>query len=167
MKNDKKYDTQEDLVVVVDESDKVIKYLPRKKAHKDNILHRTTAILIYNNEGKMLLQKRSKDKDTYAGYYTVAAGGHVLKGQEYEEAAERELFEELRISGKLKYIKTFLVPDKIHTTMTAAFKLIHDGPFVFNTYEIEKVEFFDIKDITNIKKLTPQAKIVLKDLQII
>src|SRR3989344_7121738 len=119
LKNNQKYDAQEDLVVVVDKSDKIIKYLPRKEAHKKNLIHRTTAILVFNKEGKLLLQKRAQDKDTYPGFYTVSAGGHVLKGQDYKEAAQRELYEELMISGKLEYIDTFLVPDNIHMTMTA------------------------------------------------
>lgn len=168
MKNDVKYDTQEDLVVLVDKQDKVIGYKRRKEAHKKNLLHRTTAILIYNKEGKVLLQKRSKDKDTYPGFYTVSAGGHVLKGQDWKEAAERELYEELRVKGDLKYINTFLVPDTIHRTMTAAFKLESEGPFVFNTYEIEGVEFFETDKIKNIESnLTPQARTIFKGIGII
>lgn len=165
MKNNQKFDTQEDLVVVVDKSNKVLKYVPRKEAHKKNLLHRTTAILVFNDKGKLLLQKRAKDKDTYAGFYTVSAGGHVVKGQDYKEAAQRELYEELMISGDLEYIDTFLVTDAIHMTMTAAFKLISNGPFEFNIYEIETVEFFDIEKLKDIKdNLTPQAKIIFTNL---
>lgn len=168
MKNNKRYDTQDDLVVVVDESDKIIDYVSRKEAHKKNLLHRTTAILVFNKEGKLLLQKRNKDKDTYAGFYTVSAGGHVLKGQNYKEGAERELFEELRVSGKLEYIQTFFVPDDIHATMTAAFKVVSDGPFSYNTVEIEGIEFFELKDIKKIKDiLTPQAKVIFKGVKIL
>lgn len=164
LKNNQKFDTQDDLVVVVDKSDKILEYVPRKEAHKKNIMHRTTVILVFNKEGKLLLQKRTRDKDTYPGFYTVSAGGHVLKGQDYKEAAERELYEELMISGKLEYIDTFLVPEG-HITMTAAFKLKSDGPFNFNTYEIEKVEFFDVKKIKEIKdNLTPQARIIFTNL---
>lgn len=163
MKNDTKYDTEEDLVVIVNRSDKIIGYKSRKDAHIENLLHRTTAILVFNNKGEMLLQKRSKDKDTYAGFYTVAAGGHVLKGQSFKKAAERELFEELRISGKLEYIGTFLVLDRTHGTVTAAFKITSEGPFSFNTYEIESVQFFNIEGIKKIEdNLTPQAKTIFK-----
>jgi len=38
-------------------------------------------ILICDNKKRLLLQRRSYKKKTYAGYWIISAGGHVGKGK--------------------------------------------------------------------------------------
>lgn len=75
----------------------------RSKVHRDGDLHGTVHIFIIRKREKsfdLLLQKRSADKDAFPGCYDISSAGHVSAGQEYLEAAYRELEEELGIKAK-------------------------------------------------------------------
>ncbi len=75
----------------------------RSLVHRDGDLHGTVHIFIVrkNDQGEreLLLQKRSATKDAFPGCYDISAAGHVSAGQDYMEAALRELEEELGIKA--------------------------------------------------------------------
>lgn len=55
------------------------------------------------NEDKtydLLLQKRSRGKDSYPGCYDISSAGHVQAGDEFLPSAIRELKEELGIEAR-------------------------------------------------------------------
>lgn len=82
-----------DNVVVVDEDDKIVGVMPRNDAHRNGTLHRVVAVYVENLEGQILVQIRM------TGRLDHSSAGHVDEGEEYLEAAYRELQEELGISG--------------------------------------------------------------------
>ena len=86
-------------VEVVNENDEVIGIIPKSEAHKNGTLHRIAVVYVENKDGKILIQNRAD------GYLDHSSAGHVEPGESYEEAARRELHEELGIKDvKLKYI---------------------------------------------------------------
>ena len=83
----------------------------RGVAHLDGSLHMTAHVWVVreSKEGgyDVLLQKRSRDKDSYPGCYDVSAAGHVRAPEGCLETAVRELSEELGISAapaELQYV---------------------------------------------------------------
>ena len=52
-------------------------------------------VLVYNQENKIFLQRRSNAKQLFPGRWDLSATGHVQAGESREEAAIRELEEEL------------------------------------------------------------------------
>lgn len=75
----------------------------RETAHRNGIRHRTSHVWLlrkYNGKTQVLLQKRSKDKDSYPGCYDISSAGHIPAGEEFLESALRELKEELGIEAK-------------------------------------------------------------------
>ena len=70
----------------------------RAKAHSRGILHRTAHVWIIDG-GNILLQKRSKTKDSYPGLLDISSAGHVDAGDDLIGSALRELKEELGISA--------------------------------------------------------------------
>lgn len=71
--------------------------------HRDGDLHRTVHMWVVRKREDggidVLLQKRSKDKDSYPGCYDISSAGHVQAGDDFENAALRELEEELGIKA--------------------------------------------------------------------
>lgn len=124
---------------VVDENDVVIKRELRSVVHAENLLHRAIHILIFNDAGELFLQKRSQLKDQYPGVWGTSCAGHVDSGEHYDEAAYRELREELGIEAphleELLYLPA--CPQTGHE-FVKVYKLQHNGPFVLQPEEIDE-----------------------------
>ncbi|MEP6822650.1 MAG: 16S rRNA (adenine(1518)-N(6)/adenine(1519)-N(6))-dimethyltransferase RsmA, partial [Chthoniobacterales bacterium] len=89
---------------VVDAADRVIGAAPRSTVHGNNLLHRAVHILLFNDAGEVFLQKRSLLKDRHPGVWDSSAAGHVDAGEEYDDAAERDLKEELGVQSRLERV---------------------------------------------------------------
>lgn len=55
-------------------------------------------ICIFNSRGQLLIQKRSREKKTWAELWDVSAAGGVDAGENSRQAAQRECWEELGFS---------------------------------------------------------------------
>ena len=153
----------EEILIVVDEDDKVLDYLPRSEVHAKKLLHRTITVITFNSKGELVLQKRSLQKDTYPGMYGNAIGGHVSKGQTFEEAAKQEAQEELEVDIPLEFIKKQVLNDPEHPTLTEIFKLTFDGPYKFNPEEIDEVITVPISKVNAmVDQLSPSTVLSLK-----
>jgi isopentenyldiphosphate isomerase len=80
-------------VIWVDENDNVLGQVSSKKAHQEGLWHRISVVYLTNDNGQILIQKRTDGKLDHS------AAGHVDAGESYLKAAKRELYEELGISG--------------------------------------------------------------------
>ena len=89
----------EENVVLVDDHNQVLGHVPRKEMRANKLCHRSAYVFVFNSEGKLFVQERSLSKDIYPGYFDPAAGGVVSEGESYDQAAYRELSEELGIEG--------------------------------------------------------------------
>lgn len=158
------YTDPKELVIVVDKDDHVLEHLPRKEAHDKKLLHRTISVLIFNDEGKVVLQKRSLKKDSNPGKWSNATGGHVGKNEIYDEAARREISEELNLDITPKLFKKMIINDPAHTTMTCLYTVSSNGPFKFNPEETDEIKFFSKGDLHGIfDQLSESSKITLKE----
>ena len=97
---------QEDIFDIVNENDEVVGQKPRSEVHAEGLRHRAVHVLIFNDEGELFMQKRSKSKDTWPGAWDSSCSGHVDSGEVYEVAAIRELDEELgwKPTGEMKML---------------------------------------------------------------
>ena len=76
----------------------------RSLVHRDGDWHGTVHMWVADRtpEGKcrLLIQKRSQDKDNFPGYCDISSAGHLDAGDDYDSAAYRELYEELGIRAE-------------------------------------------------------------------
>lgn len=94
---------------IVNEKDEVIGRIAEDKQNtvKPSQL-RFVNIIIINDDNKIILPKRTSNRRIFPNCYDFSVGGHVNSGENYEEAAYRELKEELGIENvKLKEIAYF------------------------------------------------------------
>ncbi len=131
-------DYQNELFIQVDSQDRVIGKITRKKAHHNpQVIHRAVQVVLLNNKNQVLLQKRSAEKDAYSHYWGVSAGGHVSWGQTYQEAAHRELFEEIGVEDiPLKFVNKMY--SKLETE--SEFNAIYIGEYNQTPTKIDKKE---------------------------
>ena len=130
---------------IVDENDREISAASRREVHENNFRHRAVHILIFNRAGELLLQKRSPWKDRHPLLWDSSAAGHVEANEQYDEAAARELDEELGISAQLQKIGKLPASDKTGQEFITVYRGQHEGSFKYPAEEISAVEFFPVE----------------------
>lgn len=141
---------------IVDESDRVIGRAEKEDAHQKKLLHRFVHVLILNRKGELLLQRRGKHVKRGALLLDASVGGHVSSGQGYEEAARREMQEELGVDAPLQY--AFDVEDRSsqqESQIGKCFITQHDGPFATNAREVESVAFLPLEKVQQMIEREP------------
>jgi isopentenyl-diphosphate Delta-isomerase len=85
-------------VVLVDEADQVLGAMDKLLAHNEHTpLHRGVSAFLFNNQSKVLIQKRSYKKITWPGFWSNSFCGHPQAGETYEQAIVRHAKFELGI----------------------------------------------------------------------
>lgn len=133
---------------VYDESGLWRGVFPRSECHGNPaLIHRSVHVVVFDSSGKrILLQKRSRLKDIQPGKWDTAVGGHVDAGETVENAARRELSEELGVAGELQFLFESRIRNDIESENVTVYKLIHDGPFKFAADEIDEIRFFELSE---------------------
>ncbi len=132
---------------VVDENDRTIGTELRSVVHERNLLHRAVHILVFNEAGELLLQKRSAWKDRAPSVWDSSAAGHLEPGEDYAAGALRETEEELGIRPGLQPLGKIRACPNTGREFVEVFQAQHDGPFVLPPAEIEDAMFFPLQVI--------------------
>jgi 16S rRNA (adenine1518-N6/adenine1519-N6)-dimethyltransferase len=88
----------------VDENDNVLGQDTKENIKEKNLDYRVVHIWVLGKDGRIMVCRRPQNNKAHAGLWTYSAGGHVRAGESYEEAAKRELKEELALEGELKHL---------------------------------------------------------------
>lgn len=133
--------------------------MDRKKIHDLGIWHRCVHIWIINSKGELLIQQRAKPL-SFGGMWDISAGGHVTAGETNQEAAAKEVREELGLEIPFSEF-TFLENLKIAASMNdgkgtnhfeAVYLIKKDlniEDLVLQKEEVEKVEFVPWQELKN------------------
>lgn len=141
-------DDQTEVFIVVDKDDKVLGFRSRYDCHHDkSLIHRAVNLLIFDDQGRVLLQKRSMSKDTSPGLWSTSVSGHVAKGEDYAQAIHREAREELGVDISVVQAQKFIHEFPYETEMEVLFTAESNGPFHPNGEEIERIEFISKNDL--------------------
>ena len=97
-------------VDLVDDKDSVIGVASLRDCLERGLLHRAVAVIVEQADGSVLLQRRSTRDLWNPGLWTLSCTGHVKKGENYRQAASRELLEELGLRSPLRSIWKLKLP---------------------------------------------------------
>ena len=91
-------DNSKEIFPVVDECGNVVGKATRGECHGGGkLLHPVVHLHVFDEEGRLFLQRRPLWKDIQPGKWDTAVGGHVDYGEEVADALTREAFEEIGI----------------------------------------------------------------------
>lgn len=99
---------QEEMVVLVDSQDEVVGEAPKLRAHQEGRLHRAISVLLFNEAGETLLQRRAAAKYHSAGLWSNTCCSHPRPGESPHDAAVRRLHEEMGMECPLRHSFSFI-----------------------------------------------------------
>ena len=137
----------DELVDVVDADDRVVATVTRRRMRSERLRHRAVFVAVVSSSGEALVQRRAGTKDVWPGRWDVGAGGVVASGESYDDAARRELFEELGIDA----VPVALAADRHERRyadgdvdlVARCYRVVHDGPVRFVDGEVCEVRWLD------------------------
>jgi isopentenyldiphosphate isomerase len=146
----------DELVDVVDDDDNVIGTVTRREMRAGRLLHRSVGIAVMSGDGRLLVHRRSLDKDVWPGWWDIAAGGVVLSGETYEQAARRELAEELGIAAaELEFMGSGRFVDDHVAELCRGYLAVHDGPFTFDDGEVVESRWVTFTELDEMRSMLP------------
>ncbi|MBI4825370.1 MAG: NUDIX domain-containing protein [Nitrospirae bacterium] len=139
----------EELLDVVDEDGRTIKTLARTRIHGNpSLMHKVVHALVFDKDNRLILQKRSMNKDVAPGRWDTSVGGHVNAGESIDEALSREMEEELGITScSPEFLYTYIHSNPYETELVYTFSCIYDGKIKFQHDEIDEVRSWSLDDI--------------------
>jgi isopentenyldiphosphate isomerase len=128
---------REEQVAVIDEDGRVVGTAPRSRMRRENLPHIVVAVLLRDSSGRVYVHRRTPTKDVFPGMYDCWAAGCLTAGEEPRTAAERELAEELGISGAvLTPLFTAWYADESTRHLCYAYTATSDGPIRHQAEEV-------------------------------
>ena len=98
----------EEFVILVDENDNPIGKEEKVKCHLPNgKLHRAFTALLFDEDGRLVLTKRAKEKMLWPNDWDGTFASHPRESETYVSSGERRMPEELGIEGVLDYLHKF------------------------------------------------------------
>lgn len=106
-------------------------------------------VFLFNSKGNIILQKNALAKRVDAGKWSYSAAGHVDAGETYEQAALRELKEEMGIEAKkITFIaKDCRLKDGQPSSFHHVFKVVLDDVITPDPSEVAEVREFTISEL--------------------
>lgn len=144
-----------ELLDIVDEQDNIIGQDTKENKFKNDLISRNVAIFIVDDNKNVLIVKRSPNKKSFPNRFDVAACGNVKLGENFLEAAQREVKEELSINCDLKFIgKVFHKFNEDNQTLryfTGKFLGVYSGEVKLNEEltEIKRLPVQKVEELIN------------------
>ncbi len=149
-------------LITVNINDEETGVISKSQAHRLGILHRAFSVLIFDTEGKMLLQKRADEKYHSGGLWTNACCSHPSPEETTLDAAHRRLQEEMGFDCPLSYMYKFqyfanLDNDMIEHEMDHIFVGTYNGTIIPDPDEVSSYAYMTLDDISSRIQQEPQT----------
>jgi isopentenyl-diphosphate delta-isomerase len=153
---------EEELMVLVDAQDRVLGTAGKLAAHRSGALHRAFSVIVWDSEGRQLIQKRARSKYHSGGLWTNACCGHPRPGEDVGAAALRRLEEEMGFACKLENLGTILYRAQVdgglwEHELVHVFRGIYVGAVAPDPAEVEAYRWARLEDLRADIEAEPEA----------
>lgn len=145
----------DEVVDIVDVDDRVVQQVTRREMRERGLRHRAVYVLVFNADGQLFVHRRTATKDVLPSYYDVAVGGVPAAGEGYDDAAARELEEEIGIRVPLRRLFDLRFVEGDLAINGMVYSCASDGPFRLQASEIESGRFMDLVEVIELTQHEP------------
>lgn len=139
---------QVEQVALVDPSGAVVGSAPRSVVRRDNLPHVVVAVLLRDTTGRIYVHRRTGTKDVFPGMHDCIVAGCMLADETPRPAAERELAEELGVTGvRLEPLFSVWYADESTRHLCHVWTTSYDGPITHQVEEIAWGSWMTVDDL--------------------
>lgn len=143
-------------LISFDKENNVVGSAYSEDAHVNSLLHRVVAILVFLSTGELVIQKRSDN-----GKLDHSVGGHVKKGESFDEAVIREAEEQLMLSGPFQPVGITVSSENNQGKQVNHLFMVYSknvgNEWVFaKTEEVQEVDIYTLDEIVRIMNEKPE-----------
>ena len=147
-----------ELVELTDERDRTLMVSPRVGVRRMVLARRVVLVAFFDMAKRLYVQKRAVHCDAMPGFWDLSATGHAHAGEAREDAARRELFEEIGIRAA----RMLRVGERSPTAESNSFSTLYiAGPSgdipTPNPEEVEGGMFLDREEVLALIAYTPET----------
>ncbi|MFO7728655.1 MAG: NUDIX domain-containing protein [Desulfonatronovibrio sp.] len=140
-----------EFIEIVDSCNQPLGVLSRKEAHQQGLYHRSVLVLIYDDQNRLLIQKRHGSKRIYPGRWDLPATGHVPAGESAVDAACAKLRKQLGVEvppWRIRHLTTINATAETNFEFIYLFSggKIHTSPVPVSG-EVEEITFLNQNDM--------------------
>jgi 8-oxo-dGTP pyrophosphatase MutT (NUDIX family) len=107
----------------------------------------SAVVLVFNDQGQMILQKRAVHDSKYPSHWDFSAAGGIDPGENHLAAAIRETREEIGVVVDPEYIGEELYKDSKGQDRLFIYKARENGPFKPQPEEVDQIDAFSLNEI--------------------
>jgi isopentenyldiphosphate isomerase len=140
----------DEMVEVVDERGVVERLATRAEMRAGNLRHRSVAVIVVTRAGEVVAHRRADWKDVWPGRWDVCFGGVVDVGEDWRDAARRELAEEAGVEipdDALRALGRGSFADEDVSAYARIYAVTHDGPFRPADGEVAEVALVPLAEL--------------------
>ena len=138
----------------------MLRIVTRAEMRAARLRHRCVYLAVVD-DGRLLVHRRSDAKDVFPGWWDVAAGGVVGAGEAWDDAARRELAEELGVEGDLVALGDVAFEDEHCRVVGRAYLVEHPGPFTFADGEVVEARWASRAEAEALEPVCTDSKAVV------
>ncbi|MFC0182862.1 NUDIX domain-containing protein [Pseudarcicella hirudinis] len=159
---------------VFDAGNKSLNFIKlREKVHQSGDWHRSVQVWVINEKAELLINLRHETKDVFPSLWDVSIAGHLQVGEQYHEAAVREVAEEIGlniVASELKQLDVISVDgfdvvndlyDREHVAVFVLKTTRKTEEFKMQETEISMLKFADWEFVkTQLRSDTPELHFI-------
>lgn len=151
-----------ELYQVFDEKHNPLIVASRKAVVKLNLICEAVHIYIFDEKGRILLQKRASNKDTYPNCFAPSTAGRINFGENIFDGAKRELKEELGLDTELIHMGT----TKVFTKLSSEFDHVFIGITSKKPKPNEEMQSINYYPLSELKKFDSKNSVPALQLEL-
>lgn len=144
-----------ELFPLIDEEGHVVGQATRQYCHSGSMaMHPVVHLHVFDQAGRLYLQKRSMRKDIAPGRWDTSVGGHVDYGEDLLTAVCREAREEvgIRIADpqSLRFLFQYVWQSARERELVTAYAITYDGLITPDHDEVDEGRFFTLDELQSL-----------------